>query len=159
MCVDIADPDCESPKDDLVATLEGDGEKSLCISGQSYLVLGASLNLCADWNSNQGWRSVRPSVSPGLGVGTPSAGLGVSASSHEGACSNADLGGFGSYVGGSAWVFGTQYAENTAAQSDRVRTRTFSVGKNLVPLPEVHAGFDYTWTMNRDADDCDPPPC
>ena len=148
-CVDIADPDCHSKKDEIVETLTGPGEKSLCASGQAYFVFGAKLDLCLDWNSSQGLSSMRPSISPGGGIGSPSLGAGISASSHDGACTNSDLGGLGTYVGGSAGFVGGQYAENTAPGSDRVRTTTVSVGKSWFPIPEAHAGFDYTWTMNR----------
>ena len=148
-CVDIADPDCHSKKDEIIETLTGPGEKSACVAGQGYFVFGGKLDLCLDWNSGQGLSSMRPSISPGLGIGSPSLGVGGSISSHDGACTNSDLGGLGSYVGGSASYFGGQYAENTAPGSDRVRTSTFSIGKNWFPIPEAHAGFDYTWTMNR----------
>ncbi len=148
-CVDIADSGCRSKKDEIAETLSGPGEKSLCVAGQAYLVFGSKLDICLDWNSSQGLSSMRPSISPGGGIGSPSLGLGVSASSHDGACTNSDLGGVGSYFGGSAGFVGGQYGENTAPMSKRVRTATVSVGKSWIPMPEIHAGFDYTWTMNR----------
>ena len=78
-CVDIADPDCHSKKNEIVETLTGPGEKSLCAAGQGYFVFGAKLDLCLDWNSSQGLSSVRPSISPGGGIGSPSLGAGISA--------------------------------------------------------------------------------
>ena len=147
-CIDIRSENCKSPKDDFVAAVEADGQKSACLSGQAYFVFGGGADLCIDYNSEEGWKSARPSVSVGGGVGTPSLGLGGGFSAHSSECEeNSDLGGLSSFFGGSAGWVGGEYSEGTT-EDNRVKSISFTVAKSWLPIPEVHFGFDWKWTWN-----------
>jgi RHS repeat-associated protein len=129
-CIDIRSDNCESPKDDFVAAAEADGQKSICLSGQIYFAFGGGADFCIDYNSGEGWRSARPSVAVGGGVGSPSLGLGGSFSAHSNECeANSDLAGLSSFIGGSAGWVGGEYSEGTT-DDERVESVTFTVAKS-----------------------------
>jgi RHS repeat-associated protein len=129
------------------------GTTSLCAGGQIFVVLGGKADAC--WNY-QGGPSIhnflngRPSITVGLGMGTPSGGFGLSAS-HSNACSTPELAGTALFGGASIGPVGVQGAvgpTNFGPNAKTIGQGGVAIGKNWLPWPEAHAGIEQTWTIN-----------
>ncbi|MGH2357661.1 MAG: RHS repeat-associated core domain-containing protein [Candidatus Limnocylindria bacterium] len=148
-CIDLADPDCESNGERLIDSISGEGMNSACVGGQGYLVFGVKLEACWNWQGRN-FTSGRPGVTPGIGMGTPSAGVGVGVK-HSNACDFSEVGGLGVYGGGGVGPFGV---EGSAGVSDfgpdgrPIYSGGGSIGKNWFPWPEVHGGMEFTWLFD-----------
>ncbi len=122
---------------------------SACVGGQGYLVFGAKLEACWNWQGTK-FTSGRPSVTPGIGMGTPSAGVGVGVK-HSNACDFSEVGGPGLYGGGGVGPFGV---EGSVGVSDfgpdgrPVVSGSASIGKNWVPVARGPWGVEFTWLLD-----------
>ncbi|HWJ64879.1 MAG TPA: RHS repeat-associated core domain-containing protein [Acidimicrobiales bacterium] len=130
-----------------IATGHEEGTKSLCAGPQGYLIFGGGLDFCWNWDGDLGnLRHGKASVTPSIGMGTPS--LGVGGSFGVTSAELDELSGPGMSIGCGLGPFGAKggMGVNPWGQDQSWPNGSVSIAKNFLPIPEVHGALSWTWT-------------